>query len=119
MADRAAVIAALRRQVEKRVATIEINLTANLIEATPIDTGYARAHWVPTVGSPDMAGDLGAQAAGLAAAASYTLAQGKAYVANGASYIQRLNAGSSKQAPAAFVEREIARTLAELEDGAP
>lgn len=114
MADRRAVIAAIRRHTEQRVAMLAINLTANLIESTPVDTGFARANWIPSSGAPDLSGTGEGQAAGIASMASYKLEQGVANVSNGAAYIQRLNAGHSQQAPAAFVEREIARTLDEM-----
>lgn len=56
-------------------------LTSALAAATPVDTGYARSRWRL---SPD----------------------GKDYaVSNDAPYIGRLNHGTSRQAPAHFVEK--------------
>lgn len=83
---------------------------------TPVDTGFARANWVPSisapftaiVGSPE-AVSQGAAAQGLAQVATqYMLQNGPAFVSNNVNYITRLNDGSSKKAPAAFVQMAIA-----------
>lgn len=99
-----------------RDLALEIN--ANLIEATPVDTGWARANWIPTtsepsidpVGAPDAAG--GEQASAVAAMATRTPVLDRYFVANGVPYIQSLNSGSSTQAPAAFVQAAIAAAKA-------
>ena len=118
MADRKAVMAALRRHVEQAVATIAVNVTAELVEATPVDTGWARANWIPSVGAPVSApsgsegsSSTAAQADGQAEVLGYKLEQGKAYVSNHVPYIRRLNAGHSKQAPAGFVQVAIAKAI--------
>lgn len=56
-------------------------MTSDLKAATPVDTGHARDSWKVTT-RPD----------------------GELDVENTAEYIQRLNEGSSQQAPARFVE---------------
>lgn len=117
MADRKAVIAALRRHTEQQVGALALNLTANLIEATPVDTGFARANWIPSLSEPELSGSGQGQAEGQAAVAAYKLEQGSVFVSNGAAYIQRLNQGHSKQAPAGYVEREIDRALTEARAG--
>lgn len=107
----------LRQFVARAVARVATNVTARLIKETPVDTGWARANWIPAVGAPvdapagtpgDASSAQGAQQAGLNALAGYTdLSQGQITISNNVPYIQRLNDGSSQQAPAGFVEQAI------------
>lgn len=82
---------------------------------TPVDTGHARAAWIPAVGAPNLVEPVGADSslasAGTAQVMSFKLGQGVLYLSNVAPYISRLNAGSSTQAPALFVEACIARAM--------
>lgn len=106
------------------VQRIVLDVTANLIEDTPVDTGWARANWVPSIGDPftGTAGsaqearagviDRSPQEQGIAQVAlGYTLSQGNITISNNVPYIRRLNEGSSSQAPAAFVQSAIARAI--------
>lgn len=120
------VIDELEDFVEDQIKKIIINGTAGLIEATPIETGFARANWVPSIatGFDSLAGtradaeegrlDTGPQTSGIAAIATYRLERGPAYITNNVDYITRLNMGSSRQAPAMFVESVIAETIAQV-----
>lgn len=86
---------------------------------TPVDTGHARANWIPSIGESDPtivdgAGD-GGYATGVAKLASYQLQAGPVFVSNAAPYIDALNNGSSKQAPAMFVEAAIDRALVTMQ----
>jgi hypothetical protein len=96
-----------------------VNLHGGLQRATPVDTGFAKTNWVPQVGSA-FDGTAGTRAeaesgqldptpaaAGLAAVREYKLEQGDIHETNNVSYIGDLNNGNSRQAPAAFVQREI------------
>lgn len=120
-----AVIRGLERFAERVITKIVLDLTANLIETNPVDTGWSRANWVPSIGTPFLA-DLsgiepsvaGASAAGtkqqsaLAGIASgYRLGMGSVFVSNNVPYIVRLNDGSSSQAPAGFVQQAIAKAV--------
>lgn len=82
---------------------------------TPVDTGHARASWLPAVGAPNLVEPVGTSnalaQAGAAQVMAYKLAQGMLYLSNAAPYIRRLNAGHSKQAPIMFVELAIARAM--------
>lgn len=126
MAGRAAIRAALERRVEQAVAALATGATAELIAATPVDTGWARANWVPSVGAP-AAGTVGspeapsgaAQAAGLAEVVRYKLEDGSAFVANNVPYIRRLDAGHSAQAPAGFVRTAIAKAVGDAAEVLP
>jgi len=92
---------------------------------TPVDTGWARANWIPSVGAPAVspvgsraAVDGGAaQQAALARLLGYKLEQGPVYATNNVPYIAQLNEGSSRQAPAAFVQRAIVRAAREVAGG--
>ena len=106
------------RLTERVVRGIALDLHGNLVEATPVDTGYARANWVPRVGRPQprAVGTPGSGGVGAAQAAAnggvnqvlgYRLAQGRVHVTNNVPYIEALNAGHSPQAPAGFVQRSI------------
>lgn len=110
MASRAAVIAALKLAVARRVWEIQTNAHAELTAATPVDTGYARANWQATLDAP---------AAGVVAAPGEPMpepvdgfdATRLRFVANNAAYIRRLDAGHSAQAPAGFVRLALARAV--------
>lgn len=93
-----------------------------LIDATPVDESTAESNWQIGVGRPVMSeipayavGKAGSTA-GISAAAAKAAGRealksvrpGQAvYLSNLLPYIRRLNAGSSKQAPAGFVEGAI------------
>ena len=110
MGSRADVMAGLRRAVEEAVVGVAVNVQAELVEATPVDTGFAAANWQLSIGEPaDGTVDLSGSVADLV---GYTIDQGPVYSTNNATYIQRLNAGSSTQAPAGFVEVAIAQGVA-------
>lgn len=122
-----AIIQALEETAEKVVIRLGLNITANLIEDTPVDTGWARANWVPAIGasrrSPAASQPTGAmvqtqaaqQAAGQAGLLSYKLPQGTVFISNNVPYINRLNDGSSTQAPTGFVQAAIRRGVQQTE----
>ncbi len=122
MADALQVAAELERFVEQIMVKITLDLTANLIQATPVDTGWARANWIPEIGvreiepaiPPAAGGSAGATAA-QSLAVSTVIAQysfpEKIQVGNGVPYIEILNDGHSAQAPSGFVQRSINKTL--------
>lgn len=115
------VLSELNKFTEKHVKILTLDVTANLIEDTPRDTGWARSNWIPsigrsfdnTVGSPE-AVSAAAQQAGLASVVtSYVMRSGVVYVSNNVDYILPLNDGSSKQAPAGFVQFAVLRAVRE------
>jgi hypothetical protein len=111
----------LERKVERAVVELAVNVTANLTDSTPVDTGWARANWVPSLTAPfeGVSGTEGRpgpeQGLGLAEVARFKLAHVKALVTNNVPYIRRLNAGHSQQAPSGFVETAIAQALADAQ----
>jgi hypothetical protein len=119
------IIKALDRVSERTIIKITLDIVANLIETTPVDTGWARANWVPALGAPyvasldgirpttqmatSAAGEQSSKLAGVAG--GYRLEQGKVFISNNVPYILDLNAGSSSKAPVAFVQRAIVKAI--------
>lgn len=117
------VIKALNGDVGEILRNLTINITAELRKETPRDTGFAAAMWVPNIGSPfrgepsSPAAAQAAQQSGLAQAASIQDGSRDVFISNNTTYIQRLNEGYSKKAPAgyvqAIVEREVQKAQAQ------
>lgn len=123
MSDLARVNAAMRATLTRVARDVMLNLHGHLVEDTPKDTGFAAVNWIPSVGAPNegLAGTREAaeqgrlerepQRAGESALAAYDLSQGDLYDVNNVHYIETLNRGSSKQAPAAFVQAAISKGI--------
>lgn len=127
------VVRAMEGLAEQIVRKIVLDVVANLLRSpsdggTPVDTGWARANWIPVIGSPSgraapppgdntqtrgAASILGGQqqAAVAAIATGYKLRMGKVTIANNVPYILPLNAGSSKQSAKNFVQRAIMKAV--------
>lgn len=115
------------RTVTRVIVTLATEATANLIEATPVDTGWARANWIPSIGTPpsessDMPttedarrastpGRQGQQQSGTASLLGYRIGLGDLFIVNQVPYIGRLNDGHSRQAPAGFVQTAIMQAI--------
>lgn len=114
--------------VEKTVGKVQLRAFQVLSSATPVDTGFARAAWTPSVGSPvsdrlDAPTDKKAaktkaqsmRAVNIAKAAeiakTYKIKLGKSFLSNNVGYLEFLNRGSSGQAGAKFIERAIEQTV--------
>lgn len=127
MADRQvrAILRGLDRLTARVVVKLTLDVTANLVESTPVDTGWARANWVPSIGRPALkdlppqrpddsqvvAGVLVEQEVAKARILGYVLKMGRVFVTNNVPYILSLNDGSSSKAPVGFVQRSIARAV--------
>lgn len=114
---------------EKGIRRLSLEVHAELVSApseggTPVDTGWARANWIPSIGAANgaLAGtrqaaergsiNLSMAQRGLALIATrYRLKQGPVFISNGVPYITELNDGSSAQAPAGFVQSAILRAI--------
>lgn len=114
--------AALEAHLQKVIAGVASDIgravTNRLVEATPEDTTHAKTNWVPSIGAPfdGVAGSKASpssveQSVGLAQLQAYRLEQGDIDVTNNVDYIHQLNAGSSPQAPAGFVEAAIEEAI--------
>ncbi len=95
----------------KRKAALRVLTGVTL--ATPVDSGRARGNWTVSIGAPD--GSVaettdksgGATIAKGSAVISRALPRDTIFIANSLPYIVSLNDGSSRQAPAKFVERAV------------
>ena len=108
--------------IEKLLARVAKELTLEVAKelrraphegGTPVDTGHARANWIPSVGVPHTGEVQGSAAytAGSQQVMRFTLDAGALYVSNSVPYIRKLNEGHSKQAPRLFIEMAIDRAL--------
>ena len=110
----------LRKHIEQIFKALCLEIDKELRKATPVDTGHARANWVPSVGSPHV-GDLEsaaaamAHAAGVAGVLRFKLGDGALWVSNGVDYVAILNYGTSDQAPAMWIEAAIDRAVATIQ----
>lgn len=99
------------------ITELVLEIESNVREATPIDTGFAAASWIDSVGEPvadaaaDVAAALAAQSAGQVDVIGYRLGMGDVFVSNPTDYIEALNDGHSPQADAGFIEREADRAV--------
>lgn len=122
------VISSLMGFVERLIKKLVLDIVANLQRApseggTPVDTGWARANWVPSIGAPfkgtagsRRAAEEGAlssasQAGVATVATSYRLSRGAVYITNNVPYIVKLDQGSSAQAPRGFVRQGIVKAV--------
>lgn len=121
------VIAALEAFTENLIRKMTFDVVANLRKAgpeggTPVDTGWARANWIPSIGGEPASEPTGsktsvgsAEAAlqgGLGSVLGYKLFNGPVFITNNVPYIIRLNDGSSGQAPRGFVQAAITAAVA-------
>lgn len=119
-----AIVRGLNKLAERVVIKIAFDVVANLVETTPVATGWARANWVPAIGSPlvtDLSGipattqgalsAKGQQDAATAGLLGYKLGKGSVFISNNVPYIIPLNMGSSKKAPSGFVQRAIRKAV--------
>lgn len=120
---------------DEAVIAAATGVVTELVESTPIDTGRAISNWGATLGTQPIPyrpaavpGSKGStRQATIAEALGRMLRVIQGYrsggrkgdgrsinIVNGAPYIGRLNAGSSSQAPAGFIEAAIQRGRAAI-----
>lgn len=111
--DIRAVKKGLVQGIEDVIAKMALSTFSSVVLATPVDTGRARGNWQPSFGSPATSAtnntDKGGGttiASGSGLFARYEFGE-KIFLTNNVPYIQRLNEGHSKQAPAGFVQKAI------------
>lgn len=102
--------------LEKKVVATAILIDSQLILNTPVDTGRARANWLPSIDAPDLSivppSSTGApnsvqRDADIQSELTRFNFKNTIYISNNLPYIKRLNDGHSQQAPAGFVENII------------
>lgn len=117
--------------VERAVKDCAGAVLRSVVEATPVDTGYARSNWTPELdrafegvfparvpgkaGSTAEANASATVEAGLPAIEAFDLKTNESiHITNNAPHIQPLNDGHSQQAPADFVRLAVLDGLANL-----
>jgi len=93
------------------VAGMIVELTSDLVEGTPRDTGFAANSWNVTTDKNDEGepGNNDPAASAVREAQALDLSR-EVYINNGAAYIGALNNGWSAQAPAGWVDMAVERT---------
>lgn len=107
----------LRKEIAHVIKMLALEIVRELKRGTPVDTGHARRNWIASLGEPnefEAVSDAAAEA-GIAAVISYTLANGAIWISNVVPYIERLNNGTSTQAPSGFVEIAIDRAMSTVQ----
>jgi hypothetical protein len=123
------IVGDLVKITERIIVKLALDITANLKNTTPVDTGWARANWLPSIGVPAtpignpisrversavVGSAQGQQAAAEAGLLRYRLSSGSVFIRNNVPYIGSLNAGSSAKAPAGFVQAAIKQGVLDL-----
>lgn len=120
-----------RLEIIRLATNVDANLRENPPLGTPVDTGWARANWVPSVGAPAImdAANKEPSAADIAARQkiaerggnellSWQPTDGAIFTTNNVPYIEPLNAGHSPQSPRGFVQNAIVKAIHETESAA-
>ena len=86
---------------------IALDLYAEIIRRTPVDTGRARANWNLSINSPNtsLSNSLVPSTINLTAKSLSNLPN--VYIANGLPYVRELEFGRSDQAPNGFIRLSI------------
>lgn len=93
--------------LEKTVRAVALIVDSALVNTTPVDTGRARSNWLPSLNIPDVRIVEPGQKPNIRnAILQYNIAD-NILITNNLPYIQKLNDGSSKQAPAGFVDAAL------------
>lgn len=105
---------ALMVKTEAAVTNLTLEIHGDLIEVTPVDTGWAKNNWLLAIGH-EASGPVGspekintaAKDSGVPQVLGWKISDGPIYITNNVPYIQRLNGGNSKQAPRGFIEKTV------------
>ncbi len=124
MTETKRILAELDKFASRQAGKLQLRVLQVLTSSMPVDTGFARGAWTPSIGTADLSISKAPRdkaraksegAANLSKNLSksqgitrrYRLKDGSIFISNNVPYIGRLNAGSSAQAPARFVESAI------------
>lgn len=106
-----AFVSGTEKKVERTVRAVKLELFRSVILDTPVDTGRARGNWQATLDSPatEEIENESMSVALAGVAANLGKVNDVSFLANNLPYIEELEDGSSKQAPAGMVRRNMAR----------
>lgn len=125
------IVADLDLFTQGEIIALALNVNANLRDqpplGTPIDTGWASANWLPSVGEPKIVDSTPADSsgptvieiaqraamadAGLNDVLAWRLQDGPIFSTNNTEYIAALNAGHSPQSPRGFVTNALIKAI--------
>lgn len=118
---------AILAEINKVIIELVVNIDSGIIFANPVDTGRSRSNWIITLNNPTselvVGEDQGDSASPIGP--EFALSQGQnalrsrkggdtIFLQNNTSYIEKLNNGSSAQAPANFVQKAIMQGIRNL-----
>jgi hypothetical protein len=117
-AQKEKIIFEIKELSEKAAIKLTLDIHERLLLSTPVDTGWARANWIPSInipvrkadGSPELI-STGEQDKGALELTRWRFSMGPAYITNNVPYITTLNEGSSKQAPSGFVQKSVSAAI--------
>lgn len=129
------IVADLDLFTQGEIIALALNVNANLRDnpplGTPIDTGWASANWLPSVGeakvmdskpalsSGPTVAEIAARAAvadaGLNDVLAWRLTDGPIFSTNNTEYIAALNDGHSPQSPRGFVTNAIIKAISQTQ----
>lgn len=95
--------------LEKTVRAVALVVDAELVATTPVKTGRARSNWNPSLNTPDASIVEPGQKKSIGPINAAFKITDTILISNNLPYIRELNNGSSKQAPAGFVDAALAK----------
>ena len=108
------IVSRVNGQIDVKIRKATIELFSSVVKGTPVDTGRARGNWQCTIGSPanNQVEATDKSGAGVITDVVSTVpakSGAVVWLTNNVPYIQKLEYGSSKQAPAGMVRINIQR----------
>lgn len=94
-------------RLENTVRAVALVVDATLVETTPVDIGRARSNWNPSLNVPDSSIVEPGQKKSISGINTAYKITDTILISNNLPYIKKLNEGSSKQAPAGFVDAAL------------
>lgn len=110
----------LEDAISKSIGKLAVDITEELRAGTPKDTTHASQEWIPNLNSAHI-GEVGSKqnpkvdiSSNIERIKNFSIKNGDTsiHITNNTPYIQKLNAGYSKQAPTGFIETKIDRCVA-------
>lgn len=120
---------AIIAEINKVIVTMVARIDSGIVSANPVDTGRSRGNWIITLNNPTSELIVGEDQgeSGSPIGPELALSQGQnalksrkpgdtIYLQNNTSYIEKLNNGSSAQAPANFVQKAMMEGIRSLKN---
>lgn len=86
---------------------LSLDLFAEIVRRTPVDTGRARANWNYSLHSPNFRTTTSTVPSVVDVPPSSLMKLPRVYISNGLSYVRELEYGRSDQAPQGFIRLSI------------